>query len=172
MRLENTLMFAEPTLLLAPRHTFRKITSGRSARSAWLLVEGPSNSIKEKTSPCSRAEGIHRLLKVSALGWPTGFSQIRSSIRRNWSRILRRAFRLAEMVLRQARWKSVLRDWHNRSEAVSGYFIRLISRISSLALRSRWARQLCRAFPPVLSPFRIELKVPKRAKMALHSSSR
>jgi hypothetical protein len=69
--------------LRVPRQIFRKMTSGRRARSAWLLVGGPSLSIKAKTSRCSRAVGRKRLRKVSnvrgsvltiaTLGWSSYF---------------------------------------------------------------------------------------------------
>lgn len=66
-------MFSEPVALRVPRQTLRKTASGRRARSAWLLVGGPPQRRKAKTSECSRAPRTRRLRKVSTLANPTGF---------------------------------------------------------------------------------------------------
>ena len=59
--LAKEAMFSEPVALRVPRRTLRKITSGRRARSAWLVVGGPPQPTRAKTSgvPGLRGRGAY-----------------------------------------------------------------------------------------------------------------
>lgn len=65
VREPKTERLSDPVALRVSKQILRKITSGRRARSARLLVGGPPCSMKAKSCGYSREVGMSRLRRVS-----------------------------------------------------------------------------------------------------------